>query len=131
MNFLKNINFLTKTQYEGIANPSDDELWAIETPAVIEEVTNGTDGYRLWSNGYCEQWGRTAAVNANASSVVNLLKTFSNLNYWVSITPNAVQTNGGQGIISVTNLTTTDFTVCNGQDSTISFFWQTGGYIGE
>ena len=51
------------------------------TPAVVvENYVNGCSWYRIWSDGWCEQGGKT--VNPMQSSFsVSLLKNFSNINY--------------------------------------------------
>ena len=43
---------------------------------IIDTYINGTSGYRIWSDGYCEQWG--ASVNA---SNVTFLKKFINTDW--------------------------------------------------
>lgn len=49
-------------------------------PHIIEKVTYGTDGYRVWSDGYCEQWGHTTGSN-NALFTISLIKAFKDINY--------------------------------------------------
>ena len=60
------------------------------TPAVIvENYKNGTDWYRLYSDGWCEQGG-TVSLNQGASNVLktfSLLKSFANTDYYVSRVP--------------------------------------------
>lgn len=42
---------------------------------------NGTSGYRIWSDGYCEQWGR---CSASGSQTVSFVKKFKDANYHIS-----------------------------------------------
>ncbi len=61
---------------------------------VIQNYVNGTSWYRVWSDGWIEQGGRAQVVVSAASvypgtenvTVINLLKAFSNANYFTSFT---------------------------------------------
>lgn len=50
---------------------------------VIDEFVSedGTSGYRTWSNGYCEQWGKVNNTPLNTWVKISLLKKFANKNY--------------------------------------------------
>ena len=58
------------------------------TPHIIDTYVNGTSGYRIWSDGYCEQWGRAnypqVPANGSKSTTITFLKKFANVNYCVS-----------------------------------------------
>lgn len=56
----------------------------VEVPVIIKTFVDGTSGYRIWSDGYCEQWGITSLATENT---VSLTKTFLNNNYLVILTP--------------------------------------------
>lgn len=43
---------------------------------VIEEYVNGTEGYRVWSNGRCEQWGSFVGPKS-----ITFLKNYADTNY--------------------------------------------------
>ncbi len=49
---------------------------------VIQTYTNGASGYRIYSDGYCQQWGTTS--NGSWINVV-LLKTYNSTNYNVTV----------------------------------------------
>ena len=55
----------------------------------IEEYTNGTSGYRVYSdvgNGkYCEQWGIAQSTANNAGATTELLKLYRDINYILTI----------------------------------------------
>lgn len=53
---------------------------------VIETYNNGTDWYRIWSDGWCEQGGELSTVNQDSTTNVNLLQPYINTNYSVLIT---------------------------------------------
>lgn len=58
-------------------NNKVDKSLLRECHVVIETYVNGTSGYRIWDDGYCEQWG---SIPASTSSVT-YLKIFRDTNY--------------------------------------------------
>lgn len=62
---------------EQLANKQDKCIHITET------YVNGTSGYRIWSDGYCEQWGRVNISGTDANNTVNFVKTFKDTNYVV------------------------------------------------
>ena len=48
---------------------------------IIENYRNGTDWYRIWSDGWIEQGGYSTAANSANGSQINLLKEFSDTTY--------------------------------------------------
>lgn len=50
------------------------------TISVVEVYGNSSSGYRLWSDGYCEQWGRIT-TSSSGPVVVSFLKPFMDTNY--------------------------------------------------
>mgnify|MGYP003292318535 CR=1 FL=1 len=50
-----------------------------ECNVVIETYVNGTDGYRIWSDGYCEQWG--VLTTSSETGTYSFAKTFKDTNY--------------------------------------------------
>ena len=65
--------------------PASTSTASSQNPAVvIENYLNGTSGYRVWSDGYCEQWGYLSPVNQNMSYGISLLKSYKDNNYNVS-----------------------------------------------
>ena len=49
---------------------------------IVEKYVNGTEWYRIWSDGWTEQGGR--GTMASTSTTINLLKPFSNSAYCVT-----------------------------------------------
>ena len=49
---------------------------------IIDTYVNGTSGYRIWSDGYCEQWG-IAKITSNSMVYlsVTFIKKFRDINY--------------------------------------------------
>jgi len=107
-----NINFLTKTQYDEITTPSTNELWAIETPVVIESYIGAGHGYLLYSNHTLIQWGKEY-VNASPSTITfstNLLKNFSTADYSITFGSGYINL---EPVISVQQTTAFSVTLTN------------------
>ena len=46
---------------------------------IIDTYVNGTSGYRIWSDGYCEQWG---TISTSGKNTITFVKTFKDTNYY-------------------------------------------------
>ena len=57
---------------------------------------NGTDWYRVWSDGWIEQGGCYTAGSSAVSATINFLKAFSDTNYTVNVTMNSTYTSTSQ-----------------------------------
>lgn len=96
----KNVNLLSKVQYDGISDPSKNELWAVETPVVVESYVGGSNWYRVYSDGWVEQGG-VIALNGPVSStnkIITFLKPMKDTNYFRGACSNA---NSGCTIVAV------------------------------
>ena len=60
-------------------NSSEIEISSTSTAYVTEEFVDGTEGYRVWSNGRCEQWGQKTSTTD--IQTVTFLKTYANTNF--------------------------------------------------
>lgn len=96
-------------------------------PYITETYVNGTSGYRVWSDGYREQWGRIR-VGQDASVRVTFLKPFMNASYYANWISCNGYTQNGEGTRACDNLTTTSMRIYNGQDCTMLANWYTCGY---
>ena len=56
-----------------------------EKPHIDKTYVNGTSGYNLYSNGYCEQWGRVPA-GEDSDYTITLLQPYKNTDYQVGYT---------------------------------------------
>ncbi len=56
-----------------------------EKPYIVETYVNGTSGYNLYSNNYCEQWGRVPA-GEDSDYIITLLQPYKNTDYQVGYT---------------------------------------------
>jgi hypothetical protein len=119
---LKNVNMLTKEQYDGVSVPATDELWAVETETYSDEFGNW---YRIYPDGWIEQGGKVAATAQGI--VINLLKPYSNANYSVMRTNESSSTTGSSARMEgVYSLTKTSFTV-DGFSGVTSVIWEAKG----
>lgn len=103
---------------------------------IILTYTNGDNGYVVWSNGYCEQWGSVYHGGGDATHQITFLKAFRNGNYSPSGSYTARQNAGDKGLNwSVSQrqpgymnifLQTSEF---NSQACWL--YWQAKGYLPE
>lgn len=99
---------------------------------IIQTYVNGTSGYRIWSDGYCVQWGRRTA---GGSQTVTFLKKFRDTNYNVMINPYSSDTITTL-ITWVSSQTVSSFTVQNGYGATYNSYqyqanWKACGYLAQ
>ena len=125
--------YLKKTEAAEQLASKVDTSSLVECQVVINTYVNGTSGYRIWSDGYCEQWGR-GALNEVATTTITLLKAYKDTNYSVSavsITASTAQdTEAGLQCtpISATQITLTAHYI-NPNNQTAC--WETKGYLAE
>ena len=117
----KNINLLTRAQYD-TASKDLTELWAVETPQIIESYRNGISWYNVYSNGWCEQGGYGVE-----NTVISLFKPYSSTDYSIQLTPTYNSTHPW----GVVDKTLSNFTFGIAGDTTGSgtCYWRTCGYI--
>lgn len=48
---------------------------------VTETYVSGTQGYRVWSDGFIEQWGKVSVSGENSDNILTFQKPFKNTNY--------------------------------------------------
>jgi hypothetical protein len=97
-----------------------------EVIVVTETYINGTSGYRVWSDGYCEQWGR-ASWTGMGNTTITLLKAYSNTNYNIMLTP-IYSTSYPDRDCSIVSRTTSKF-VAFKDDYESGCDWQACGYL--
>lgn len=98
-----------------------------EFVCVTETYVNGTNGYRIWSDNFCEQWGRSTG---GTSYTGTYLKPFKDTNYnFVTgeVVPSSTDTDGFDMTTGVSNLTTTGFRLTHSSDRRTH--WRACGYI--
>ncbi len=93
---------------------------------IINSYVNDTSGYRVWSDGYCEQWGHT---NSTAGTTIVLLKAYRSRSYNIFVMPFVNAT-----AVSVSikpEQTENSFTFVCGSTSTNGYYWKTSGFLSE
>lgn len=86
---LSNVTSLSNTVKSLITNDyakkdlSNSTSPVVTAPYVKTTYTSGTSGYRIWSDGFCVQWGRTE--DRSNKPTVTFIKTFANTNYSLTI----------------------------------------------
>ena len=94
---------------------------------------NGASGYNIWSNGYCEQWGRTAKGGTNGVFNITLLKKYSDANYAISGSSTYGQTAGDKRSTWAGIAKTADTLqiITHFEQYTALVSWLTIGYLAE
>ena len=86
---LKNINFMTKTQFDSLESVSMDELYAVKSEVVVDTYAD-EDGnwYRLYSDGWIEQGGivGTTTTSGYPTYTITLLKPMADTMFNVQVT---------------------------------------------
>lgn len=99
---------------------------------VISSYHNGTDWYRVWSDGWCEQGGYyNGSIGTDASTTITLLKNYKDTNYSVYQQTYASTSISEGTDICVQSKTTSNFILCNeGYVATMyGLNWEAKGYI--
>ena len=101
---------------------------------VVEAYKNGTSGYRIWSDGYCEQWGEYGTKITGSSNVdITLMKAYNSTNFNVQITGKMNRTSSVSGYYVITGsvLSTNSIRIYNDADSSagLGAYWKTSGYL--
>lgn len=110
-----------------------DEVANSRSIYITEFYSDGTNGYKVYNNGLCEQWGKLAA----GSRVATFLKPFKNTNYTAVATVSAVVQADAMISVRIINFTTTTMTVRSdavnnigyGRDSSAPVNWMATGYV--
>lgn len=98
-------------------------------PQIISTYVNGTSGYNIWSNGFCEQWGHVSSIAKQTYSTITLLKKMKDTNYNMSATGTEVTGSGDNGAMNVANPTVSTFQIFNSSDLAAGSYWQVKGYL--
>lgn len=101
---------------------------------LVESYTNDTSGYRLYSDGYCEQWGYSN-TDSNNLRTVTFLKPYKDTNYTVTLGASNINDpqNLNSRIAKIWSITTTNMVVVGVFENNIlndfHFYWRTIGYV--
>lgn len=92
---------------------------------VVETYVNGTEWYRVYSDGWVEQGGQLSSLGTTAVTVT-LLKPFADTNYTVSSCGHVNSTTGQYGYLRDAPTTTT--IKFKGTGTVDKFYWMACGY---
>ena len=122
---LKNVNMLSKEQYEGISEVATDELYAVATETYSDDDGNW---YRVYPDGWCEQGG--VIDNVRASSTKNFIKPYKT-KPTVLVTELFDYNSTNQTIVRT--ISTTNFVAYTDHSASyvIAATWYSCGYIAE
>ena len=97
---------------------------------ITETYVNGTSGYNIYSNGYCEQWG-LAVGNGDVNLTVTFLKPFKDNNYTLNASMVTTSTVALANIshVSVVSKTNTSFVTRINSNIGLTKSWLACGYI--
>ena len=113
--------------WQGVRNYNNTEYPTKNRPAVVVQAfVNGTSGYRVWSDRYCEQWGYAESVNKSAA--ITLPLAMSNSNYKIICTGTEAQGGGDNGSMNAYNVSATGFSIYNTSDVVSNAYWRVFGY---
>lgn len=95
---------------------------------IIDTYVNGNSGYRIWSDGYCEQWG-IAGGTADSYRTITLLKEFKDTSYIILFTETNQTTNDNSrnSTVITNNITTKTFYAYMNRFP----FWKACGYLAD
>lgn len=91
-------------------------------PHVVETYQNETDWYRIWSDGWVEQGGRIASGN----TTINLLKSFADTNYCVSMAQKGAAS-ASVSRVAVESITKTTITITGTASNNTPAYWRACG----
>ena len=97
---------------------------------LTETYSSGTSWYRIWSNGWCEQGGRTSSSAGSTARTVTLLHKYTNANYSLMLTG---MTGGSSGnphfnVFQCTSITATNFTALAECSESLVLGWRAAGW---
>ena len=111
-----------------VSAPTSNVYPTAQNPAVVVDgYINGTSGYRVWSDGFCEQWGYVLSVNK--TTTITLLKKMIDTNYSITCTGTEATGEKDNGSMNAYNPTTTEFNIYNTSDNVSNCYWKATGYI--
>jgi len=111
------------------AGRMQEQITNINAPSrgyLVQSYVNGTSGYRVYSDGWCEQWGKSNSTSGQET--ITLTKAYNSINFTVLATS---YTNNFYGTAQIIN-NKTIWIESRGHDFTVQpclVRWLTMGYI--
>ena len=119
---------------QSLQNKMDKDMSNSTQPYVTETYVNGTSGYRVWSDGYCIQWGYSGwTLNPSSTTSISLFKNFSNTDYYITIGTDRAATGSSQiEMASIYSKSTGSFVIGSQQyvaSEAVAGCWLAMGYL--
>ena len=119
---------------QALQNKMDKDMSNSTQPYVTETYVNGTSGYRVWSDGYCIQWGYSGwTLNPSSTTSISLFKNFSNTDYYITIGTDRAATGSSQiEMASIYSKSTGSFVIGSQQyvaSEAVAGCWLAMGYL--
>lgn len=113
---------------------ADVDLTNCTKPHIIETYVNGASWYRVWSDNWCEQGGKSSLISDYGTFTINLLKAYVDTNYTITTggTWNGTNDDGawiGAYTIQIPTITTSSFTIYSRSGTQKNINWIACGYI--
>lgn len=114
---------------EALNDKMDRDGHNVQSPTafIVETYSNGTDWYRIWSDGWCEQGGRTTSYSGTGYQTITLLKPMADVNYTLLNCNNSTASRGDQRDAYIISTTQIGVGYDNSQSS--GAIWKVEGYI--
>ena len=113
------LNVITSQSWSNSRAGAKSSASVLNPAVVVTNYVNGTNWYRVWSDGWIEQGGRGGGTYSKT-----FLKAFRDTNYTLIVTP--LSTDGSNDNCMVKAISTTGFTAW--VESNNSGFWYACGY---
>lgn len=110
----------------------DGSNWAAPSAVVVDSYKNGTEWYRVWSDGWCEQGGYiSSAMASNTTTTVTLHHPMKDGNYTITACErytSGTSDNNNENYWINAAPTTTKFTLYNSAGGYKTLYWRVEGY---
>lgn len=121
-------NLMNDVQY--IQNLLETKIGKTECPAYITDTyVNDTSGYTIYSNGLCEQWGKSDLCTPAVKVTIALMLNYKDTNYNITISDLGSYTPSPEANDAISDVTSTNFKISSGSAGSHNKFWRTIGYV--
>lgn len=128
---LRDIKVQSQNTFAEVSETADDTLYFVEAIVVVKSYRSGTDWYRIYSDGWCEQGGQTNSVAPGTTVPVVLHKGLDTSDFSLMITSIGSYSADTSSCCMVTAKTANTFTLVNGCSTNQAFMWEAKGYLNE
>ena len=108
---------------------------------LTESYINGESGYRVYSDGWCEQWGLVDATPESGAVEITFLKEFADTNYDIQLSVQSDRTGHmGGGCINPfvcsslklqNKMSISEYAIANFSYANEHYYWKVSGYLAK